>query len=293
MIPLYFTQEQGTSDTASGVIFGLVGIVIGIFAIILGPIINRFGCRKSLICASAFTLIGFLMVLSTRNLIVNLIANILFLSVGCAMSWSSVELGAKLFTVEKARNTSNSLLMMGNFFSGIIAGVSIDWIWITDTDLDHAYFLIYFTAAVAAGLSLIVSFTITDPTESIEEEETEEVEFSFELFKSKKFVRFSALILLITVLRSGCFGHLDATFPKYLVRQSGGKAHFGAYLALHSITMLVGALGFTPLAFVLSSYALIVIGGFMGAIAPLILVFGMNSMFCMIFVIIISCGECI
>lgn len=98
---------------------------------------------------------------------------------------------------------------------------------------------------------------------------------------------------MVTILRSGCFGHLDATFPKYLVRQSGGKAHFGAYLALHSVTMLVGALGFTPLAYVMSSYSLIVVGGFMGSIAPLILVFGMSSFNSVIFVIIISCGECI
>lgn len=76
---------------------------------------------------------------------------------------------------------------MGNFFSGIIAGTSIDWIWTKDSDLDQVYFSIYLTAAIAAGISFLISLTVYDPIEEIELTENDQDSFSVEMFKTKKF----------------------------------------------------------------------------------------------------------
>ncbi|CAG9320049.1 unnamed protein product [Blepharisma stoltei] len=289
MIPLYFSQQQGASDTGAGIVFGVVGIVVGILAIILGPFVNKLGCKQSLIISSGCTFIGYTLLLVTRNLAINLIGVICFLTVGCAMSWSVVELGAKLYTAKEARNTSNSLLMMGNFVSGILAGTAIDFIWTNNSNLNTTYFAIYSTAAIAAGLSLFIAISMRQPIEN--EEEEEEIAFTRDLYIKKKFWRFSALIGLLILLRSGCFGQLDATFPKYLTRQEGEKAHFGAYLALHSTTMLICTIGFTPLSYQFSSYSLILAGGFIGSISPLFLVIGGSNFYYICFVIVVSAGE--
>lgn len=291
MIPLYFSQEEGASDTQAGIIFGLVGIVIGILAVSLGPFVNKLGCKQALILSSSFTFVGYFLLLMTRNLIINLIGVIIFLTVGCSMSWSVVELGAKIYTVPEARNISNSLLMIGNFFSGIIAGTSIDYIWTNYSDPDQAYFSIYSTAALAAGLSLFVSISLREPKPNTEEEDEEEIVITRSMYIKKKFWRFIALISFLIFLRSGCFGHLDATFPKYITRQEGEKAHFGNYLALHSTTMFLGTIGFTPISYLFSSYTLITVGAFMGSIAPMFLVLGNTTFYFICFVIVVSAGE--
>mmetsp|Transcript_17491 Transcript_17491/g.17425 ORF Transcript_17491/g.17425 Transcript_17491/m.17425 type:complete len:292 (+) Transcript_17491:527-1402(+) len=180
--------------------------------------------------------------------------------------------------------------MIGNFFSGILAGTAIDFIWTNNGNINNKYFTIYSTAAFAAGLSFLAAISMREPRET-ETEEEEEITFSRNLYIKKKFWRFLALIFLLILLRSGCFGHLDATFPKYLTRQEGEKAHFGAYLALHSATMLCGTIGFTPISYNFSSYSLILAGAVMGSIAPLFLAIGGSTFYFICFVLVVSAGE--
>lgn len=288
MIPIYFTH-QGASDTEAGLIFGVVGVIIGFLAIILGPFINRFGCKRGLLISNTFSLIGFSLLLITRNFLVNLLAVSLFLTTGCALSWPVVELGSKLYTKSDAWNTSNSILLIGNFISGIIAGTSIDYIWSSFSD-DKSYSIIYMIAVISSFVALLASVSLRHD-QNVDEGEKDEINITKTMLKTKKFWRFVGLISLLILLRSGCFGHLDATFPKYLLRKHGNKVHFGRYLALHSTTMLIGTIGFTPLSYAKSSYNLIAIGGIMGATAPFFLYFGSSSFYEVIFVIIISAGE--
>mmetsp|Transcript_22650 Transcript_22650/g.22413 ORF Transcript_22650/g.22413 Transcript_22650/m.22413 type:complete len:193 (-) Transcript_22650:436-1014(-) len=192
------------------------------------------------------------------------------------MSWPVVELGSKIYTKPVVWNLSNSIIMIGNFFSGIIAGTSIDYIW-SNYNEDVAYKLIYGTAVMSSFFALIASILIRKSSKSTEYSESEEILITKNMLKTRKFWRFVVLILLLIFMRSGCFGHLDATFPKYLLRKVGQKVHFGAYLALHSTTMLIGTIIFTPVSYICSSYLLIAFGGLLGSFAPFFLVIGSNT----------------
>ena len=101
------------------------------------------------------------------------------------------------------------------------------------------------------------------------------------------------MIIFITFLHSICYEQLDATFPKFLLRVKGENAHFGAFLSIHSINMMIGVLAFTPLTFKISSYTLILIGGLLGSLASFMLVLGSTNLNFFAFIILLSSGESI
>ena len=292
MIPLYYTQEQKVSDTQAGLVFGSLGVLIGVLAIVLGPVINILSCKKGILMSSISGAVGFGLLGHTRDFGVSLVAVVLFHSVSISMAWSVIELGVKMFTPPEARNTSNSFLLVVNYLSGILAGFFIDYVWSNYENKEHIYRNIYYTSCASACLAMILALFLNE-SQAFESTKPESYGLNRKVFVKKRFWRFAGLILLLTLLRSGCFGHLDATFPKFMVRVFGDDAHFGYLIAVHSTSMMLGTLGFTPLSYITSSYNLILVGGFLGALAPTVLAFEPTYATCVVFVVLISFGESI
>ena len=99
--------------------------------------------------------------------------------------------------------------------------------------------------------------------------------------------------MIIILIRASSFEQLDATVPKYMVREIGSNAHFGYMLAVHSVTMLIGVFFFTMLTFRYSSYTLIFVGALIGAISTSFLIIDCNYFLLVVFIVLLSIGESI
>lgn len=287
LIPLYFSAEHGFSDLMSGVVFGAFGIVIGLCSIYLSSIMHIISCKRGLICSCMLGIIGFALMM-VNNMYLSLAAVVSIQAVACALSWPFVEYGIKAYSNAEIRNISSSCYFMSNYLAGITAGIIIDCLWSYMEDKSMLYIIVY--AVAIAGLFAASGFVVA--CRDIENSEKEE--FATQgITQEKRFWRFFSLIFLLILLRSACFGHLDATLPKYMVRVQGDKAHFGIMLTIHSITMLLGVFFLTTLTYSYGSYDLIILGGMIGAGGSSLLVFQSETWSFIIFVVAISIGESI
>lgn len=287
LIPLYFSNEHGFSDLASGIIFGGFGTVIGICSIYLSSNMHVIGFKRGLYLSFITGIIGFgIMMINMTYL--SLFAVHVIQAISCSLSWPFVEYGIKEFSTKEVRSISSSCFFISNYAAGITAGVFIDFLWYFMTDHSLMYFIVYAIGILALFIGIIFTLYCRD-IDKIEQED-----FSFKQVSSqKRFWRYCSLIFLLILLRSTCFGHLDATLPKYMVRVMDDNAHFGVMLTIHSITMMIGVFSLTTLSFKFSSYSLIISGGLIGALGSSLLIFEDEMWAFVVFVMAISIGESI
>jgi MFS family permease len=293
VLTMFCSDELGMTDTEAGLVYGGLGIMIGLQSIALGPVVNILGYKVCTIISSLLYGSGAIIMGLVYDQVAFLLALLGLVGAANALSFGVLEMAAKRSTISEARNVNNSIVLLFVYLSGALAGGSIDLFWLFTTSKEWSFKLVFLTSAGCAFLAFLLTLTI--------EEINLEGEHDYQNYKNaarnvivrKRFWRFTLLIFLLIILRSGCFGHLDATFPKYMTRELGDNSHFGLMLVVHSIVMLTGTILFTPLTYKLSSYTLIIIGGTLGALAPLILVLGASYLTCVLFVICISAGECI
>ncbi|OMJ95646.1 hypothetical protein SteCoe_892 [Stentor coeruleus] len=286
LIPLFFTNELNFSDVQSGAIFGGLGILIGLISLYLSSIMNTISLKRGLFISAFLGIIGFTFFI-TRNLILSLIG-IFIQAWSCAMSWPFIEYGIKMYSSAEFRNISSSCYFMTNYLAGIIAGICIDGLRILFIDDTFVYSIIYSICI----LFLVISIGFTAACKDVENPDAEDLPIR-EVIGKKRFWRFGFLILLLILLRSACFGHLDASLPKYMVRMHGEDANFGIMLTVHSITMLLGVFFLTTLAFSYTNYTLIILGALIGTLGSLPLIFNSSMGSLTVFVVCVSVGESI
>ena len=286
LIPVYFTEEFDLSDLVSGVIFGGFGVVIGLLSIIILNHSDKLSLEQALSISSFLGIIGFVL-MSFSVLYLSLIAVLLFQAVSCAMSWPFIEYGVKMYSNPEVRTMACSLYFMCNYLAGILAGVFIDIVWYYLEDHGALYPVIYLTGAASGAISLFFIFLLR----KIDKEVVAAGE-GIGVLRTKTFWRFCGFILLLILMRSACFGHIDATFPKYIMRVlDDDQAHFGAMLAAHSVTIMLGIFFFTALTFYYKSYGLIMVGGLIGAVSAAILIVWEGYPAFVITIVGISVGE--
>lgn len=287
LIPLYFTSQYGFSDTISGIIFGGFGVVIGVLSIYLSSLMAKISFKTALLMSFVLGIIGFgLMMID--NSICSMVSIVLFQSVSCAIAWPYAEYAVKEYSSEEIRNLCSSCFFISNYLAGIAAGMFIDYLW--SNYIDHSF--VYFCSFSIGALALILATICLKFCKNIENVQHEEIN-SEGLLTCQRFLKYSFLILLLVLVRSSSFSHLDATIPKYLTRTKGNSSHFGIMLSLHSCSMIVGLLTLTFLTYHYSSLDLICFGAFLGSLGSIFIILSDSIYFFIIFVILISIGESI
>ena len=110
------------------------------------------------------------------------------------------------------------------------------------------------------------------------------------VFKSKAFWRFVLLAVLLLGVRA-IYRHLDATFPKYMVRNFGKDAPYGSLIALNPFCVVIVTILSAPLGMLYHPVPVIIFGAFISAISPFALAVGHSYSNAIIFVMILSVGE--
>lgn len=111
-----------------------------------------------------------------------------------------------------------------------------------------------------------------------------------EVTSQKSFWKFLYLILLLMGVRI-VYRHLDATFPKYMIREFGKEVMYGSIIAINPFLIVILIPVFAPLSYQFSAYSQITFGAFITAISPFFLAYGTYLWSSIMFVVILSIGE--
>jgi MFS family permease len=203
LVPLYFNSQFGLTDSQAGIVFTCCGVCLGVSALLGSKLITLTGCKKGLSLATFSIFAGFVLLSMSQNLKFSLFAALGLVCSGIGTSWPLLGIAIKHYSELRNRSTSNSIMMMGNYLSGIIAGAYIDIVWNYFIDKNTIFEIIFTTAAGALGLSFCISLTLKsdDFSDSL-------LLNTSSLILNKKFFKFFCFILLVTLLHSICFEQL-------------------------------------------------------------------------------------
>ena len=111
-----------------------------------------------------------------------------------------------------------------------------------------------------------------------------------EVTSQRSFWKFVFTIILLMGVRI-VYRHLDATFPKYMIREFGKDVMYGSIIAINPFLIVILIPVFAPLAYQFSAYSQIAFGALLTAISPFFLVIGPYLWSSVMFVVILSIGE--
>jgi len=116
------------------------------------------------------------------------------------------------------------------------------------------------------------------------------IEIIKEVSKRKSFWKFVYLILLLMGVRI-VYRHLDATFPKYMIREFGKDFLYGSIIAINPFLIVILVPIFAPLSYQFSAYSQIAFGALITSISPFFLSNGPYLWSSVMFVVVLSIGE--
>jgi POT family proton-dependent oligopeptide transporter len=116
------------------------------------------------------------------------------------------------------------------------------------------------------------------------------IEIIREVTAQKSFWKFLSAIILLMGVRI-VYRHLDATFPKYMIREFGKDVMYGSIIAINPFLIVILIPVFAPLSYQFSAYSQITFGAFITALSPFFLAYGPHLWSSIMFVVILSIGE--
>jgi POT family proton-dependent oligopeptide transporter len=111
-----------------------------------------------------------------------------------------------------------------------------------------------------------------------------------EVTSQKSFWKFLYAIILLMGVRI-VYRHLDATFPKYMIREFGKEVLYGSIIAINPFLIVILIPVFAPLSYQFSAYEQITFGALITSISPFFLAYGPHLWSSIMFVVILSIGE--
>jgi MFS family permease len=111
-----------------------------------------------------------------------------------------------------------------------------------------------------------------------------------EVTAQKSFWKFVTMIILLMGVRI-VYRHLDATFPKYMIREFGKEIMYGSIIAINPFLIVILIPIFAPLSYQFSAYTQITFGALVTSISPFFLALDNQMWSAIMFVVILSIGE--
>lgn len=111
-----------------------------------------------------------------------------------------------------------------------------------------------------------------------------------EVTSQPSFLKFVFMIVLLMGVRI-VYRHLDATFPKYMMREFGKDIMYGSIIAINPFLIVILLPIFAPLSYQFSAYSQITFGAFITSLSPFFLAYGPHLWSSVMFVVILSIGE--
>lgn len=318
ILTIYLSREFGLTDVQAGIVYGLFGAMCSASGFVIGFVIDNIGVRLSLILGFSLLLISRITMATTDSLLVLKLNLYLLLPVGTSLGIPVMSLGIKRYTTEENRGFAFGLFYATMNVAALLSG------WIVDAlnmrfkggvDIFDRHFsgdrLVLLSGAASTAVGLLISICAVrevkveetgaqSGSSSGEEETVQEhkvkrtspVQIMRELLCLKFFWRFMGITIICVNLKM-IFRYLDASLPKYLVREFGEDVPKGTIYSINPgmIIFLV------PLISAFTSdwqpYDMIHYGSYISALSVLPLVLSTTIWSAAAFVAILSLGEAI
>ncbi|KAF4675516.1 hypothetical protein FOL47_007654 [Perkinsus chesapeaki] len=304
---LFLSDEFGFSDEEAGWSYGFYGMLVSVYGFIMGSVIDTLGPRWSLTGGMSILLVSRLIMATTYS--THVLAAVLFTSlpIGGALGIPVMQIAIKRFTEGEDRSTAFSMFYVIMNIAAITAAPCIDAfhrsfprgvaLALAGGDIHitvSSYRILFLTGAFVTALCLIICliFLRDPPAEPTDQPQKAPGQLFQEVMASEGFWRFLLLVVLLMGVRV-IYRHMDATFPKYMVREFGPDALYGTIIALNPLCVVFLVPLLSPLALKYHPLKLIIVGATVTAISPYFLVMGHTYITCICFVLCLSIGESI
>jgi len=341
---LYLSSERFSySDLEAGTYFGLWGVLINVYGIITGPLIDIVGVKWAMLLGSFLSLIGRLMFAFATDRWHLVVSTCLLMPLGMSMGIPVMTIGIKQCT-----STKNMSLAFGLFYSmmnvGAVAsgritdflndlfqqGVEVggvkyaplSMIFLTSTISTLFYFLLVLFAYRPSGsqkimgdsfrLSYLLPTTwfywclfgcggpkvddeihlVADDDDEEKEEKSPTCSRICTVLKDKifwKLMLFSTLITGVNLI----YRHMDATFPKYVLRDIGADVKYGTLYLINPL-MIIFLVPVSQAVFAsYDPYKCILVGSAITGISVFWMLFDGKYWSAVFFIVTLSIGESI
>lgn len=313
VLTMFLTDEFGMSDTAAGWAYGAYGVMSTLFGLLCGWFIDYLGVRASLLIGAligAFSRFVMALTLSKKTAVLMLYT---FLPFAECLGIPIMTIGIKRYTNARNRTFAFSLFYSMMNVAALCAGPLVDLsrtffgdgITLRLDPLGHDIrftglrLIILSSAFATAAMCLVVLIGIreihVDETGNLAEftpNRESPLEQTLAVLREPAFWRLTVFTLLLVGVRL-VFRHLDATMPKYLVRQFGPSAPFGLVYAINPflIIFLVPVIGL--LTRKIDSFSMILAGSFVSAVSPFWLCVKQSYASVVLFMATLSIGEAV
>ena len=297
---LYLSQEFGFGDEQAAWAYGIYGTLVSVYGLAIGVIIDGLGVRRSLLLGLGILIVSRLVLATTQSVVLLIIALGTALPVGAALTLPVLQIAIKRYTTEKNRSVAFTGFYIVMNIAAMTAAPCIDAVhrFLHGDPATHP-FTPYRLLIAAGALLSCISMYVT--IRHIKDENEDEVinhtvpqespqDAVRHVLRSPVFWRFVLLAVLLLGVRS-IYRHLDATFPKYMIRVFGPSAPFGSLIALNPFCVVLVSLLSAPLGMKYHPVPIIIIGSFISALSPFALAIGHSYANAILFVLLLSVGE--
>ncbi|PFH37002.1 transporter, major facilitator family protein [Besnoitia besnoiti] len=300
---LFLSSVFSFSDQGAGWLYGIFGLMVLLYGVVVGPLIDNIGVKWALIVGSTFATIGRLSIVFVSEAALLLAILLTVLPIGVAMTSNVLKLGVRRYTTKAYR----SLAFDSSYFAINCAALG-SAVLLTGTRALAAHYGQYYRLYLLLSFScclvqLILSCCLR---EIVVHEETNDVrEFCiqsshpFEILhsvcKSSSVWKFFFVSLLVCAGVGTCLRHFGSTFPKTFTRVHGANAPFELVLSVNPVLImvlmpLVSLSRFNQYA---SPYELLVIGSTISALSMFVMGVSASTAAAVISIAAFTVGEMI
>jgi MFS family permease len=312
---MFLSDEFKYTDEQAGWAYGLFGMCTSLYGFIFGGfLIDNLGVKFSLCLGCSILLLGrVLLVISTSHFHI-LIILYTILPIGTCLGIPVMQIAIRRYTTDNSRSIAFSIFYAMMNVAAIFSASSIDFcrryleerkvsiLGLIYFDLTPYRTLFVFgvgTTVISLIISLLLKSDIVEDDEiddnSIIDPTAEKsfvgpIEILKQVTSQRSFWKYVSFIILLMGVRI-VYRHLDATFPKYMIREFGKEIMYGSIIAINPFLIVILLPVFAPLSYQFSAYNQIAFGALLTSLSPFFLLFGAHLWSSVMFVVILSIGE--
>eukprot|EP00960_Hanusia_phi_P073762 768082-Hanusia_phi.AAC.2 len=324
---IFLSDEFGLNDAQAGFAYGLMGTFSSVYGFVIGFVVDKIGIRRSLLLGCSLSLIGRCTLTFCRSPALLAVIMYIFLPAGHCLCIPVMTLAIKGYTTTKNRGFAYGIFY-GIMNAGIlVSGLVVDFFnvkypraslkfalnsTVSTNSLDASGWnltanrCVFATGTISTSAMLFVSFFFFENKGSSRFSSQARKPWTTAMIPTQSscpprtipgqtpaharvFVKISERLIMIN-LRS-LFRHLDATLPKYMMREFGDQVAKGSIYALNPLTIIFLVPIVSAVTTNIDNFEAIQIGAYLSAFSVFLLAFNTSLTACALFVFILSFGE--
>lgn len=301
---LFLSADFGFTDVQAGTLYGAWGALVTIYGVITGVMVDRLGVKVSLqmgFCLSFLARVGMFLTASKRVL---LFLVLVLLPLGNCMGIPVLTTGIRRYTTEQSRGFAFGLFYVIMNVAALLSGPVVDALTMgyhSDAYVEGQpwsltpYRAVVLTGVVSNTIACLVAFTVQEvrvgcnTTMPVAASATQILR---DVLTAPSFGRF-LLVCLITLNVRMIFRHLDATLPKYMIREFGNNVAKGTIYSINPACIIILVPLVTAATTKVEPLTMIHYGTYISAASVFCLVISTSIGACVGFVVLLSIGEAI